>query len=81
MTAIIIYVKSLLERHFCEISVKVFENKLTFTKKAALHKTIIMHRKPRQVLHDLFSTKQKNGWQMTFAAVATKIRLIKIRLP
>ena len=30
-------------------------------KKAVLHTTTLMHRKPRQVLHDLFSTNQENG--------------------
>ena len=39
----------------------VFENKRTFMKKAVLHTTTLMHRKPRQVLHDLFSTNQENG--------------------
>ena len=39
----------------------VFENKRTFMKKAVLRTTTLMHRKPRRVLHDLFSTNQENG--------------------
>ena len=61
---------------FAGIQQTVFENKFTFMKKAVLqHTTALMHCKPRQVLHDLFSTNQRNGSEMTFAAVAIKINL------
>ena len=39
--------------------------------KAVLHTTIMMHCQPKQVLHGLFGTNQRNGSQMIFAAVAT----------
>ena len=52
-----------------------FKNKLTFVKKAVLHKTTPMHCKARQVLRDLFSTNQGNDSEMTFVAGATKVNL------
>ena len=53
----------------------VFENKRTFMKKAAPHTTTLMQCKARQVLRNLFGTKQANGSDMTFVAEAFKINL------
>ena len=38
-----------------------------------------MHCKARHVLHDLFSTNQGNGSEMTFVAGATKINLKNLK--
>ena len=38
-----------------------------------------MHCKARHVLHDLFSTNQGNGSEMTFMAGATKINLKNLK--
>ena len=52
-----------------------FKIKCTFLKKAVLRTTTLMYCKARQVLHNLFSTNQGNGSDMTFVAGATKINL------
>ena len=75
MKTIIINVKLSWKDIFARFQQTVSENKLTFMKKVVLHTPIMMHCKPRQVLHDLFSTNQRNGSQMTFAAVGTKFNL------
>ena len=64
----IIHIKSFLERLFYGSSINSFENKRTFTKKAVLHTTTLMHCKARHVLHYLFSTNQGNGSKRAFAA-------------
>ena len=51
---------------FCESSITVFENKLTFMKKAELYTTTLMHCKVRQVLRALFNTNQRNSLQRAF---------------
>ena len=48
-------------------------------KKAVLHTTTLMHGKVRQALPDLFSTNQRNGSKMTFAAAATNINLKNLK--
>ena len=50
----------------------VFENKLSFMKKAVLHIFTQIQYKARQVLRDLFSTNQENGSEMAFVTIATK---------
>ena len=57
----------------------VFENNLTFMKKAVLHTTTLMQCKLRQVLRDLFSTDQGSGSEMTFTAKSTKINLENLK--
>ena len=42
----------------------ILENKRTFMKNVALHKTALMHCKARKVLSDLLSTKQGNGSEL-----------------
>ena len=46
---------------FAEFQYRVFENKLSFMKKAVLHIFTQIQYKARQVLRDLFSTNQENG--------------------
>ena len=51
---------------FMGFQLTVVKNKHTFMKKSILHTITLMHCKVRQVLHDLFSTDQGNGADMTF---------------
>ena len=64
---------------FAGFELTVFENKLTFMKKAAMHTTTLMHYKNKQVLGDLFRTNQGNGSEMTFVAGGTKINLKNLK--
>ena len=57
---------------FAGFQYTVFENKLSFMKKAVLHIFTLIEYKARQVLRDLFSTNQENGSEMTFVTIATK---------
>ena len=49
---------------FAGFQLTVLENKRTFMKNVALHKTNLMHCKARQVLSDLLSTNQGNGSEL-----------------
>ena len=44
---------------FSRFQLTVFESKRSFTKKAVLYTTTLMHCKARQILCDPFSTNQK----------------------
>ena len=44
-------------------------------KKAVLHTTTLMDCKARQVLHDLFSTNQGNGSEMTFVPGTNQVHI------
>ena len=57
---IIIMSKVSWEDIFLRFQLTFFENNRTFMKKAALHRTTLMHCNARQVLCDLFSTNQEN---------------------
>ena len=48
-------------------------------KKAVLLTTTLTHCKARDILHDLFSTNERNGSEMTFQAGATKFNLKNLK--
>ena len=64
---------------FAGLSIKAFENKLIFVKKAVRHTTTVTHCKARQVLRDLFSTNKRNGSEVTFRVGATKFNLKNLK--
>ena len=64
---------------FCRISIKSFENKRTFMKKAVLYTTTSIHCKAIHGLPDLFSTNKGNGSEMTCLAGAAKINLKNLK--
>ena len=49
---------------FAGFQLTILENKRTFMKNVALHKTALMHCKARKFLSDLLSTKQGNGSEL-----------------
>ena len=65
---------------FAGFQYTVFQNKLSFMKKAVLHIITLIQYKTRHVLRDLFSTNQGNGSEMTFVARFAKFNVKYLKI-